>query len=224
MQEVLTILHDARKFGRLVECPIFASGLGMDLADYFDEISRKTKHIQFNRSVIKDLKIKPTPRKLAAGQDPEQNALYIVSSGMLVERTLGPGEVLRVDTGCLMALQPTVNYDIEYVGKIKSAIFGGEGLFVLQVTGTGLLLVASFGAIHRKQLGYGERYVVDTGHLVAWEGHMPYELRKASSAGWSKKSLYPSPSVPHCPPPIVPTVIRWRVRVLAKGATSSTQA
>ena len=87
MQEVLTILHDARKFGRLVDCPIFASGLGMDLADYFDEISRKTKHIQFNRSVIKDLKIKPTPRKLAAGQDPEQNALYIVSSGMLVERT-----------------------------------------------------------------------------------------------------------------------------------------
>jgi predicted metal-dependent RNase len=87
MQEVLTILNDARKFGKLVECPIFASGLGMDLADYFDEISRKTKHIQFNRGVIKDLKIKPTPRKLNAGDDQQQNALYIVSSGMLVERT-----------------------------------------------------------------------------------------------------------------------------------------
>ncbi len=87
MQEVLTILNDARKFGRLVECPIFASGLGMDLADYFDEISRKTKHIQFNRGVIKELKIKPTPRKLNAGDDQQQNALYIVSSGMLVERT-----------------------------------------------------------------------------------------------------------------------------------------
>jgi Cft2 family RNA processing exonuclease len=70
MQEVLTIIHDARKFGKLVECPIFASGLGMDLADYFDEISRK-----------------PTPRKLNAGEDPQQNALYIISSGMLVERT-----------------------------------------------------------------------------------------------------------------------------------------
>ena len=87
MQEVLTILHDARKFGKLGEFPIFASGLGMDLADYFDEISRKTKHLQFNRGIIKDLKIKPTPRKLVAGQDPGQNALYIISSGMLVERT-----------------------------------------------------------------------------------------------------------------------------------------
>jgi Cft2 family RNA processing exonuclease len=87
MQEILAIVHDARKFDRLVECPIFASGLGMDLADYFDEITRQTKSLQFNRGIIKDLKIKPTPRKLAAGEDPQQNALYIVSSGMMVERT-----------------------------------------------------------------------------------------------------------------------------------------
>ncbi|QYM80590.1 MBL fold metallo-hydrolase [Horticoccus luteus] len=87
MQEILTIIYDARKFGRLIECPIYASGLGMDLADYFDEISRKTKHVQFNRGIIKELKIKPTPRKLNAGEDPQQNALYIISSGMLVERT-----------------------------------------------------------------------------------------------------------------------------------------
>jgi uncharacterized protein (TIGR00266 family) len=64
------------------------------------------------------------------------------------------------------------------------SFFGGEGLFVLQIQGSGLLLVSSFGSIHRKRLNYGERYVVDTGHLVAWEGHMQYELRKASSAGW----------------------------------------
>jgi uncharacterized protein (TIGR00266 family) len=64
------------------------------------------------------------------------------------------------------------------------SFFGGEGLFVLQVTGTGLLLVSSFGAIHRKRLAPGERYVVDTGHLVAWEGHLQYSLRKAAQAGW----------------------------------------
>lgn len=86
MQEILAIVHDARKFGRLVECPIYASGLGMDLADYFDDISRKTKHVQFNRSIVKELKIKPTPRKLVAGVEP-QPGLYIISSGMLVERT-----------------------------------------------------------------------------------------------------------------------------------------
>jgi Cft2 family RNA processing exonuclease len=87
MQELFAILHDARKFGRLSEFPIYTGGLGMDLADYFDDISRKTKHVQFNRNILKDLKVKPTPRKLTPGQDPQQRALYIVSSGMMVERT-----------------------------------------------------------------------------------------------------------------------------------------
>jgi len=87
MQEVLTVIHDARKFGHLVDCPIFASGLGIDLADYFDEIARKTKHVRFNRGILKELKVKPLPRKLNPGEDPKQNALYIISSGMLVENT-----------------------------------------------------------------------------------------------------------------------------------------
>ena len=65
-------------------------------------------------------------------------------------------------------------------GGAKS-FFGGEGLFVLKVSGQGLLLVSSFGAIHRRVLRPGERYVIDTGHLVAWEGHMPYNIRKAAS-------------------------------------------
>jgi uncharacterized protein (TIGR00266 family) len=59
--------------------------------------------------------------------------------------------------------------------------FSGEGLFVLLVQGQGLLLVSSFGAIHRKRLAAGERYVVDTGHLVAWEGTTQYTLRKAAA-------------------------------------------
>lgn len=87
MQEILSVLHDARKFGRVVECPIYASGLGVDLADYFDEIARKTKHIQFTRTILKDLKVKSLPRKLNPGEDPQQNSLYLVSSGMMVENT-----------------------------------------------------------------------------------------------------------------------------------------
>ena len=62
--------------------------------------------------------------------------------------------------------------------------FGGEGLFVMQVSGSGLLLLSSFGAIHRKKLGPGERYVVDTGHLVAWEATTQYTLRKAAAGFW----------------------------------------
>ena len=65
-------------------------------------------------------------------------------------------------------------------GGAKS-FFSGEGLFVLLVQGQGLLLVSSFGAIHRKTLQVGERYVVDTGHLVAWEGTTQYTLRKAAA-------------------------------------------
>ncbi|HZZ57322.1 MAG TPA: MBL fold metallo-hydrolase [Opitutaceae bacterium] len=87
MQEVLSIVHDARRFGRLAECPIFGSGLGLDLVDYFDEIARKTKQVQFSRSIVKELKIRPLPRKLIAGEDPGQNGLYVVSSGMMVEKT-----------------------------------------------------------------------------------------------------------------------------------------
>ena len=87
MQEILTVMNDARKFGKLVDCPIYASGLGMALAEYFDEIRRKTKGVDFNLKCIKELKAKPLPRNLTPGKDPQQNALYIISSGMLVEKT-----------------------------------------------------------------------------------------------------------------------------------------
>ena len=48
-----------------------------------------------------------------------------------------PGETLRVDTGCLVALQPSVNYDIQFVGKVKTALFGGEGIFFATLHGPG---------------------------------------------------------------------------------------
>jgi Cft2 family RNA processing exonuclease len=63
------------------------AGLGLGLADLFDEVSRKTKDVQFDRRIMKDLRVKPLPRKLTPGVDPKQNALYLISSGMLVERT-----------------------------------------------------------------------------------------------------------------------------------------
>jgi Cft2 family RNA processing exonuclease len=87
MQEMFAILHDARKFGRLVNCPIYTGGLGVDLADYFDEIARKTKHVQFSRNILKELHVKPLPRKLKAGEDSPEPAIYVVSSGMMVART-----------------------------------------------------------------------------------------------------------------------------------------
>src|SRR6187399_2348309 len=68
---------------------------------------------------------------------------FVHAGGMLQERTLTAGELLRVDTGCIVALQPTVDYDIEYVGKVKTALFGGEGLFFATLRGPGRIWLQS---------------------------------------------------------------------------------
>ncbi len=68
---------------------------------------------------------------------------FIHAGGTIVQRDLGPGETLRVDTGCIVGFQPWVNYDIQYVGKIKSALFGGEGLFFATLTGPGRVWLQS---------------------------------------------------------------------------------
>jgi uncharacterized protein (TIGR00266 family) len=68
---------------------------------------------------------------------------FLHAGGNLHERTLAAGETLRVDTGCLVALQPSVDYDIQYVGKIKSALFGGEGLFFATLRGPGRIWLQS---------------------------------------------------------------------------------
>ena len=62
---------------------------------------------------------------------------FVHAGGTIVERELKAGETLRVDTGCLVALTQTVNYDIEYVGNVKSAVFGGEGFFFASLRGPG---------------------------------------------------------------------------------------
>ena len=68
---------------------------------------------------------------------------FVHAGGTVHPMELGAGETLRVDTGCLVALQPSVAYDIEYVGKIKTALFGGEGLFFAALTGPGQVWLQS---------------------------------------------------------------------------------
>lgn len=62
---------------------------------------------------------------------------FVHAGGTLYERELAPGETMRVDTGCIVSFTPTVHYDIQYVGRIKSALFGGEGLFFATLKGPG---------------------------------------------------------------------------------------
>jgi uncharacterized protein (TIGR00266 family) len=89
------------------------------------------------------------------------------------------GQPFFVQSSSYLAGDASLTVDTKWGGA--KTFFSGEGLFVLLVQGQGLLLVSSFGAIHRKRLQPGERYVVDTGHLVAWESSTQYTLRKAAS-------------------------------------------
>jgi uncharacterized protein (TIGR00266 family) len=68
---------------------------------------------------------------------------FVHAGGTLEERTLASGETLRVDTGCLVALQPSVTFDIQLVGGLKSALFGGEGLFFATLRGPGRVWLQS---------------------------------------------------------------------------------
>lgn len=65
----------------------------------------------------------------------------IHAGGSVFPIDLQPGQKLRVDTGCLVAMQTSVNYDIEFVGGFKNAMFGGEGLFFASLTGPGRVLL-----------------------------------------------------------------------------------
>jgi uncharacterized protein (TIGR00266 family) len=69
--------------------------------------------------------------------------VFIHAGGSLVERTLAPGEELHVDTGCVAAMEPSVQFDIVRAGSVKSMIFGGEGFFFAQLIGPGKVWLQS---------------------------------------------------------------------------------
>lgn len=66
---------------------------------------------------------------------------FVHAGGMLIERTLKAGEVMKVDTGCLVAFERTVDYDIQTVPGIKNMLFGGEGMFFVRLTGPGRIVL-----------------------------------------------------------------------------------
>ena len=68
---------------------------------------------------------------------------FVHAGGTIQRREFAAGETLRLDTGCLVALQPSVDYDIAMVRGIKNAVFGGEGLFLATLRGPGAIWVQS---------------------------------------------------------------------------------
>jgi uncharacterized protein (TIGR00266 family) len=68
---------------------------------------------------------------------------FVHAGGTVVKRELAAGQTLLVDTGCVVAYTPSVSFEIQYVGKIKTALFGGEGLFFAKLTGPGTVWLQS---------------------------------------------------------------------------------
>jgi len=69
--------------------------------------------------------------------------VMLAVGGVMIERILAAGQTIRIDTGCLVALENTVTYDVQFVGGIKNALFGGDGIFFATVTGAGHVWIQS---------------------------------------------------------------------------------
>jgi len=118
MQEIVTILLRERREGRLRECPIFCTGMGLELANVYDQISKKTGLVKFNRKTFKELKTRKPPKNMKPGQSDSEPALYIVSSGMMVART--------PSYGIAASLLPHKKNALCFVGYCDPETPGGE--------------------------------------------------------------------------------------------------
>ena len=95
------------------------------------------------------------------------------------------GQTLLVQSGSFLAATEGVDVDTKWGGA--KSFFSSEGLFLLRCTGQGTIWVSSYGAIHPIDLGVGEPYVVDTGHMVAFDDSVQYDVGR--SGGW-KSTLF----------------------------------
>jgi uncharacterized protein (TIGR00266 family) len=105
-----------------------------------------------------------------------------VLPGGIVDVDLDGSYGLRVQKDGFLAATEGVEVNTQ-MQNLMQGIFGGEGLFVLNVSGRGTVFLSSYGAIHPINLGDGEEIVIDNGHLVAWADYMQYQITKASN-GW----------------------------------------
>nr|WP_262885407.1 TIGR00266 family protein [Foetidibacter luteolus] len=90
---------------------------------------------------------------------------FVHAGGHVLEKELQPGELLKIDTGCLVAFTQTVQYDIQFVGGIKNTLFGGEGVFFATLRGPGRVWIQTlpisrlasrilaYGTVNRKEEG-----------------------------------------------------------------------
>lgn len=99
---------------------------------------------------------------------------FVHAGGHVVQRELRPGEILKVDTGCIVGFTRTVNYDIQFVGGIKNTLFGGEGVFfaTLQGPGTVWLQTLPISRLASRVLSYGTFKRKEEGSILGGIGNI----------------------------------------------------
>ena len=124
--------------------------------------------------------------EMVATKDASRLTLAPALPGDIFGLELAAGQELLVQSGSYLASSPEVKIDTKF-GKGKT-IFSGEGAFLLKLTGPGTVLLSSYGAIVQLDLAAGEKHVVDTGHMVAFDSTMDYDVRKAGNS-WKTTML-----------------------------------
>lgn len=117
---------------------------------------------------------------MVATRDDSRLTLAPPLPGDIIGLEIEAGRDLLVQSGSYMASSPEVAIDTKF-GAGKS-FFSGEGLFLLKLTGPGTVLLSSYGSIVQLDLAAGESHVVDTGHMVAFDASIGYEVRKAGNS------------------------------------------
>lgn len=99
---------------------------------------------------------------------------FVHSGGHVIERDLQPGELLKVDTGCIVAFTSTVDYDIQFVGGIKNTLFGGEGVFYATLRGPGKVWIQTLpiSRLAGRILSYGHGSRREEGSILGGLGNL----------------------------------------------------
>lgn len=99
---------------------------------------------------------------------------FVHSGGHVIERDLQPGELLKVDTGCIVAFTSTVEYDIQFVGGIKNTLFGGEGVFYATLRGPGKVWIQTLpiSRLAGRILSYGHGSRREEGSILGGLGNL----------------------------------------------------
>lgn len=144
-------------------------------------MSDLTVETQATGGLLKSLK-----RSVLGGESFFQNVYTAASNQSYI--LLGPAlpgdvmvmelqnEDLIVQSGSYMASTMDIDVSTDWGGA--RTFFGGEGLFMLRCAGSGTLIISSYGAIHRVDLVSGQDFIIDTGHIVAFDSGMQYDVRK----------------------------------------------